>query len=312
MATIDEPGSIAGAVARVIASSARAFALSVQSQCLSSVSSAGRITPVAALWTTTRYGPAAASSATTRRLRDLAAHEHRLGAGRAHRLGRRLRRRVVAHVAEHGAGGAVADEPQRDGQADTPRSPGHEDRGSSRAHCREGSGASAGAELGSSLQPGRVRGSRAPSSAFDDAWPSRSSSAIFSFAYSLHGMVVRQVEDELLDARPQLVREVRRRRPDEGVDVGVGGLGHRRNPNGRVGHVRRLSPVDAMLLGTVLLWALNITVTRYMFLHGWSPLAYGTIRYFAATRCSGSSRTPVSARSGSSGATSGSSCWRRR
>jgi drug/metabolite transporter (DMT)-like permease len=38
-----------------------------------------------------------------------------------------------------------------------------------------------------------------------------------------------------------------------------------------------------MLLGTVLLWALNITVTRYMFQHGWHPLAYGTIRYFAAT-----------------------------
>jgi len=37
-----------------------------------------------------------------------------------------------------------------------------------------------------------------------------------------------------------------------------------------------------MLLGTVFLWALNITVTRYMLLHGWSPLAYGTIRYFAA------------------------------
>ena len=47
--------------------------------------------------------------------------------------------------------------------------------------------------------------------------------------------------------------------------------------------MRRLSPVDVMLLGTVLLWALNITITRYMFLHGWSPLAYGTIRYFAAT-----------------------------
>ena len=40
--------------------------------------------------------------------------------------------------------------------------------------------------------------------------------------------------------------------------------------------------MDAMLLGTVLLWALNITVTKYMFEHGWSPLAYGTIRYFAA------------------------------
>jgi drug/metabolite transporter (DMT)-like permease len=37
-----------------------------------------------------------------------------------------------------------------------------------------------------------------------------------------------------------------------------------------------------MLLGTVLLWALNITVTKYMFDNGWQPLAYATIRYFAA------------------------------
>lgn len=37
-----------------------------------------------------------------------------------------------------------------------------------------------------------------------------------------------------------------------------------------------------MLLGAVLLWALNVTVTKYMLEHGWSPLAYGTIRYFAA------------------------------
>jgi len=37
-----------------------------------------------------------------------------------------------------------------------------------------------------------------------------------------------------------------------------------------------------MLFGTVLLWALNVTVTKYMFEHGWKPLAYGTIRYFAA------------------------------
>jgi drug/metabolite transporter (DMT)-like permease len=47
--------------------------------------------------------------------------------------------------------------------------------------------------------------------------------------------------------------------------------------------VRRVSPVDLMLLGTILLWALNITVTRYMLTHGWKPLAYGTIRYAAAT-----------------------------
>ena len=47
--------------------------------------------------------------------------------------------------------------------------------------------------------------------------------------------------------------------------------------------MRRPSPVDGMLLGTVLLWALNVTVTKYMFLHGWQPLAYASIRYFAAT-----------------------------
>ena len=37
-----------------------------------------------------------------------------------------------------------------------------------------------------------------------------------------------------------------------------------------------------MLLSAVLLWALNITVTKYMFEHGWLPLAYGAIRYYAA------------------------------
>jgi drug/metabolite transporter (DMT)-like permease len=47
--------------------------------------------------------------------------------------------------------------------------------------------------------------------------------------------------------------------------------------------VRRVSPVDLMLLGTILLWALNITITRYMVTHGWKPLAYGMIRYAAAT-----------------------------
>jgi drug/metabolite transporter (DMT)-like permease len=37
-----------------------------------------------------------------------------------------------------------------------------------------------------------------------------------------------------------------------------------------------------MLLGTVLLWALNVTVTKFMFEHGWHPLSYGTIRYAGA------------------------------
>jgi drug/metabolite transporter (DMT)-like permease len=47
--------------------------------------------------------------------------------------------------------------------------------------------------------------------------------------------------------------------------------------------MRRFTVVDAMLLGTVLLWALNITVTKYVLEHGFQPLAYATIRYFAAT-----------------------------
>ena len=36
---------------------------------------------------------------------------------------------------------------------------------------------------------------------------------------AVHRVVLRQPEDELLDPRPQLVREVRRRRADEGVDI---------------------------------------------------------------------------------------------
>jgi drug/metabolite transporter (DMT)-like permease len=45
----------------------------------------------------------------------------------------------------------------------------------------------------------------------------------------------------------------------------------------------RTRTVDLMLLGTVLLWALNATVTRYVLTHGFHPLAYATIRYAIAT-----------------------------
>jgi drug/metabolite transporter (DMT)-like permease len=38
-----------------------------------------------------------------------------------------------------------------------------------------------------------------------------------------------------------------------------------------------------MLLGTVLLWALNSTVTRYVLTHGFHPLSYATTRYACAT-----------------------------
>jgi drug/metabolite transporter (DMT)-like permease len=38
-----------------------------------------------------------------------------------------------------------------------------------------------------------------------------------------------------------------------------------------------------MLLTTVLLWALNFTVTKYVITHGFRPLAYSSVRYGAAT-----------------------------
>jgi len=38
-----------------------------------------------------------------------------------------------------------------------------------------------------------------------------------------------------------------------------------------------------MLLATVVLWALNFTVTKYVLEHGFQPLAYSTVRYGAAT-----------------------------
>ena len=93
MPTIEEPGGICGAAARVSASSARAFAAIVQSQCLSSVSSAGRMTPVAALWTSTSSGPSAGDLGLHALGRDVAADEHRLRAERAQLLGRVLGRR---------------------------------------------------------------------------------------------------------------------------------------------------------------------------------------------------------------------------
>lgn len=46
--------------------------------------------------------------------------------------------------------------------------------------------------------------------------------------------------------------------------------------------MRRPTTVELMLLGTVLLWALNITVTRYILTHGFQPLAYATVRYALA------------------------------
>ena len=46
--------------------------------------------------------------------------------------------------------------------------------------------------------------------------------------------------------------------------------------------MRRPRTLELMLLTTVVLWALNLTVTRYILTHGFEPLAYATVRYGAA------------------------------
>jgi drug/metabolite transporter (DMT)-like permease len=43
--------------------------------------------------------------------------------------------------------------------------------------------------------------------------------------------------------------------------------------------VRRPTTVELMLLTTVVLWALNVSVTKYILEHGVAPLAYATVRY---------------------------------
>src|SRR5262245_11402544 len=46
--------------------------------------------------------------------------------------------------------------------------------------------------------------------------------------------------------------------------------------------VRRPSATDWMLIATILIWAFNVTVTKYVLTHGFKPLAYGATRYAAA------------------------------
>lgn len=46
--------------------------------------------------------------------------------------------------------------------------------------------------------------------------------------------------------------------------------------------MRRPSTVELMLLTVVLLWALNLSVTKYVLTHGFQPLSYATVRYGCA------------------------------
>jgi drug/metabolite transporter (DMT)-like permease len=52
--------------------------------------------------------------------------------------------------------------------------------------------------------------------------------------------------------------------------------------------MRRPELADLMLLATVTLWGLNFTVTKYVLDHGFQPLAYGCLRFSAASAILGS------------------------
>ena len=47
--------------------------------------------------------------------------------------------------------------------------------------------------------------------------------------------------------------------------------------------MRRPTSVEVMLLSAIALWALNLTVSRYILTHGFQPLAYSTVRYGLAS-----------------------------
>ena len=46
--------------------------------------------------------------------------------------------------------------------------------------------------------------------------------------------------------------------------------------------MRRPTTVELMLLTTVVLWALNLSVTKYILEQGLEPLSYATVRYALA------------------------------
>jgi len=95
-------------------------------------------------------------------------------------------------------------------------------------------------------------------------------------------VVAGEVLHELLDASAKLIREVRRRRPDERVDVVAGDLGHGRSVPLPSAAVRRLTPAEIGLLVTVVIWGLNFPLTKYAFDHGFQPLAWSGLRFFSA------------------------------
>ena len=105
-------------------------------------------------------------------------------------------------------------------------------------------------------------------------------------AVAPHRVVLGQPVDQLAHARAKLEREVRRRGPDEGVDVVdvvVGSAIAGASLTTSFERMRRPTTVEVMLLSAIGLWALNLTFSRYILTHGFQPLAYSTVRYGLAS-----------------------------
>ncbi len=98
-----------------------------------------------------------------------------------------------------------------------------------------------------------------------------------------HRVILGKRLDQLSDASSDLEREVWCRRPDEGLDVVDRRLRHGgQSVTSSVGTMRRPHVVEVMLLATIGLWALNLTLSRYVLTNGLLPLAYSAVRYGSA------------------------------
>jgi drug/metabolite transporter (DMT)-like permease len=95
-------------------------------------------------------------------------------------------------------------------------------------------------------------------------------------------VVGREIVHELFDASPELIREVRRRRSDERVDVVAGDVGHAARVSLPSAAVRRLSAAEVGLVITIVIWSINFTLTKYVLDHGFQPLAYSAVRFTTA------------------------------
>ena len=189
------------------------------------------MTPVAALWTSTSSGPSAATSSSTRSEVTLPRTSTTSAPSARSSSAVCLGRAVVAQVADRDPLRAVLREAQRDRAADAARPARDED-----VHGRRGSGRvdrrRRRASRPSRSVPATRAGPRPPSTTRS---PGRRDAASAPRAYRRTVVVGGQTVDELAHARADLVGEVRRRRPDEGVDVVAGRLAiHRREPSASV------------------------------------------------------------------------------